>query len=109
LALGLLYWVGRAYQLHRPTTDHKGREPAPLKPISNNGASARRESMPHQVTDKSAVAEQSRVGEVEVALPPSASPSDMLLRRIAILLFILVAGLLTVFGYYASSICITVV
>jgi len=65
--------------------------------------------MPHQVTDKSAVAEQSRVGEVEVALPPSASPSDMLLRRIAILLFILVAGLLTVFGYYASSICITVV
>ena len=29
--------------------------------------------------------------------------------RIAILLFILVAGLLTVFGYYASSICITVV
>jgi predicted PurR-regulated permease PerM len=33
----------------------------------------------------------------------------MLLRRIAILLFILVAGLLTVFGYYASSICITVI
>ena len=65
--------------------------------------------MPHQVTDKSAVAEQSQMGEVEVALPPSASPSDMLLRRIAILLFILVAGLLTVFGYYASSICITVV
>ena len=32
-----------------------------------------------------------------------------LLRRIASLLFILVAGLLTVFGYYASSICITVV
>src|SRR5271166_5347147 len=60
-------------------------------------------------TDKSAVAEQSQMGEVEVALPPSASPSDMLLRRIAILLFILVAGLLTVFGYYASSICITVV
>jgi len=30
-------------------------------------------------------------------------------RRIATLLFILVAGLLTVFGYYASSICITVV
>ena len=65
--------------------------------------------MPNQVTDKSAVAEQSQVGEVEMALPSSASPSDMLLRRIAILLFILVAGLLTVFGYYASSICITVV
>jgi predicted PurR-regulated permease PerM len=32
-----------------------------------------------------------------------------LLSRIAILLFILVAGLLTVFGYYASSICITVI
>jgi hypothetical protein len=29
--------------------------------------------------------------------------------KILILLFILVAGLLTVFGYYASSICITVV
>jgi predicted PurR-regulated permease PerM len=65
--------------------------------------------MPNQVTDKSAVTEQSRVREVGMALPSSASPSDMLLRRIAILLFILVAGLLTVFGYYASSICITVV
>jgi predicted PurR-regulated permease PerM len=39
----------------------------------------------------------------------STSPSDVLLRRIAILVFILVAGLLTVFGYYASSICITVI
>jgi len=66
--------------------------------------------MPDQVTDKNAVAEQSGTREVEVALPTSASPYDnMLLRRIAILLFILVAGLLTVFGYYASSICITVV
>src|ERR1700719_4365062 len=69
----------------------------------------RRECMPNQVTDKSAATEQSGVREVEIALPSSASPSDMLLRRIAILLFILVAGLLTVFGYYASSICITVV
>jgi predicted PurR-regulated permease PerM len=65
--------------------------------------------MPNQVTDKSAVTEQSRVLEVEMALSSPASPSDLLLRRIAILLFILVAGLLTVFGYYASSICITVV
>ncbi len=65
--------------------------------------------MPNQVTDKSAVTEQSQVRALEMALPSSASPSDMLLRRIAILLFILVAGLLTVFGYYASSICITVV
>jgi predicted PurR-regulated permease PerM len=46
---------------------------------------------------------------MEMALPSSTSPSDQQLRRIAILLFILVACLLTVFGYYASSICITVV
>ncbi len=46
---------------------------------------------------------------VEFVMPPSTSPSEALLRRIAALLFILVAGLLTVFGYYASSICITVV
>ena len=65
--------------------------------------------MPNQVTDKSAVTEQSQVRALEMALPSSASPSDVLLSRIAILLFILVAGLLTVFGYYASSICITVV
>jgi predicted PurR-regulated permease PerM len=65
--------------------------------------------MPIQVTDKSAVTEPSRVGEAEMVPPSSASPSDLLLRRIAILLFILVAGLITVFGYYASSICITVV
>jgi predicted PurR-regulated permease PerM len=56
-----------------------------------------------------AVPGESQVSVVEVALPPSASSSDTLLRRIAILLFILVAGVLTVFGYYASSICITVV
>jgi predicted PurR-regulated permease PerM len=65
--------------------------------------------MPDQVTNKSAIAEQSQVRVVEVALPSSTSPSDKLLSRIAILLFILVAGVLTVFGYYASSICITVV
>ena len=44
-----------------------------------------------------------------MGLPSSTSASDLLLRRIAILLFVLVSGLLTVFGYYASSICITVV
>jgi predicted PurR-regulated permease PerM len=65
--------------------------------------------MPDQVTDKSAAAEQIQVRALEMALPSSTSPSDMLLRRIAMLLFILVAGLLTVFAYYASSICITVV
>ena len=54
-------------------------------------------------------AEQSQVGMVETALPFSTPPSDELLSRITILLFILVAGLLTVFGYYASSICITVI
>ena len=46
---------------------------------------------------------------VETALPFSTPPSDKMLSRITILLFILVAGLLTVFGYYASSICITVI
>jgi len=65
--------------------------------------------MSDQVTNKIAVAEQSQVRVVETALPSSTSPSDELLRRIATLLFILVAGLLTVFGYYASSLCITVV
>ena len=57
----------------------------------------------------SAVAEQSQVRVVEMGLLSSASSSDKLLRIIAILLFVLVVGLLTVFGYYASSICITVV
>jgi len=58
---------------------------------------------------KSADAEQSQVRAAELALPSSTSTSDMLLRRIASLLAILVAGLMTVFGYYASSICITVI
>src|SRR6202045_1057100 len=64
--------------------------------------------MSDQVANK-AVAEESRLRVVEMALPPSTSASDKLLSRIATLLFILVAGLLTVFGYYASSICITVI
>jgi predicted PurR-regulated permease PerM len=65
--------------------------------------------MSDQVMNESAAADQSQVGLVETALPSSTAPSDMLLRRISALLFILVAGLLTVFGYYASSICITVI
>jgi hypothetical protein len=65
--------------------------------------------MSDQVTNMSAVAEQSQVRVVEMALLSSASSSDKLLRIIAIPLFVLVVGLLTVFGYYASSICITVV
>jgi predicted PurR-regulated permease PerM len=44
-----------------------------------------------------------------MALLSSISMSEKLLRRIAALLFMLVTGLMTVFGYFASSICITVV
>jgi predicted PurR-regulated permease PerM len=65
--------------------------------------------MSKQVIDMSAVSERSQVQVVEIAPPSSLSTSDKLLRRIATLLFLLVAGMLTVFGYYASSICITVV
>jgi hypothetical protein len=65
--------------------------------------------MSDQVADKSLVNERRQARVVEMALPSSISPSDRLLRRIATLLFLLVAGMLTVFGYYASSICITVV
>ncbi len=57
----------------------------------------------------SEVAEQTQAHAVEMAALPSISTSEKLLRRIATLLFILVMGLMTVFGYYASSICITVV
>jgi predicted PurR-regulated permease PerM len=57
----------------------------------------------------SEIAEQTRADAVEMAMLPAISTSEKLLRRIATLLFILVMGLMTVFGYYASSICITVV
>lgn len=50
--------------------------------------------MSNQVKNKSTVAHQSDVRTVEIALPASTSTSDQLLRRIATLLFILVAGLL---------------
>jgi predicted PurR-regulated permease PerM len=56
-----------------------------------------------------ATAEGSQVGMAEMAPPSSAPSSDKLLSRIATLLLILVAGSLTIFGYYASSICITVI
>jgi predicted PurR-regulated permease PerM len=65
--------------------------------------------MSDQVTNKRTVAAQNQQPVMEIALPSSISTSDRLLRRIATLLFLLVAGMLTVFGYYASSICITVV
>jgi predicted PurR-regulated permease PerM len=64
--------------------------------------------MSDQVTNKP-VAEEIELRAVEMVLPPPTSASDNLLSRIATLLFVLVAGLLTLFGYYASSICITVV
>jgi predicted PurR-regulated permease PerM len=57
----------------------------------------------------SEIAEQRQAEAVEMAVLPAISTSEKLLRRIAALLFILVMGLMTVFGYYASSICITVV
>jgi AI-2E family transporter len=64
--------------------------------------------MAEQVANMSTVAEQSQARMLEMMPPSSTSSSDKLLRRIAALLFVLVAGVLTVFGYYASSICITV-
>jgi hypothetical protein len=72
--------------------------------LSANGASALRKRISDQVTNKNAVPEESQVRVLEMALASPASSSDMLLRRIGTLLLILVAGLLTVFGYYASSI-----
>src|SRR5450755_1013488 len=69
----------------------------------------RRKRMPGQVRNMSTAAEPNQVSLAEMAPPSSTSSSDKLLSRIATLLFILVAGVLTVFGYYASSICITVV
>jgi predicted PurR-regulated permease PerM len=68
----------------------------------------REKRMSDQVTNKP-VAEEIELRAVEMVLPPPTSASDNLLSRIATLLFVLVAGLLTLFGYYASSICITVV
>jgi predicted PurR-regulated permease PerM len=62
-----------------------------------------------EVVNNGAPPEQDELRVVEIALPPSTSRSGKQLGRIATLLFILVAGLLTVFGYFASSICITVV
>ena len=64
--------------------------------------------MSGQVRNMSTSAEPNQVSTSEMAPPSSTSSTDRLLSRIAILLFILVAGVLTVFGYYASSICITV-
>jgi len=73
------------------------------------GTLARRNYMSDQTMNKSAVTEQNRARVMEMELPSSTSTPEELLRRIATLLFVLVAGLLTAFAYYASSICITVV
>jgi predicted PurR-regulated permease PerM len=64
--------------------------------------------MSDQVTKKT-VAEESQLRVVEMAPPSSTPRSDNWPRRIVTLLLILVAGLLTLFGYYACSICITVI
>jgi predicted PurR-regulated permease PerM len=104
--------LARAYTYQARERITSSQEPAPQSRLAPrppaNGASVGRKRMSDQATNK-AVADESQGRTVEVALPSSTSSSDTLLRRIAILLFILVAGLLTVFGYYASSICITVV
>jgi hypothetical protein len=47
-----------------------------------------------QVTNKSTVAGQNQHRVIEIAVPSSISTSDRLLRRIATLLFLLVAGML---------------
>jgi predicted PurR-regulated permease PerM len=65
--------------------------------------------MTDPVTSKSAVGEEIQARAVEMAPPIATSSSDKVLRTIAALLFVLVAGVLTVFAYYASSICITVI
>jgi predicted PurR-regulated permease PerM len=61
------------------------------------------------IINETAVGDHIQVEVVEPARPFHTSTSEELLRRIATLLFVLVAGLLTVFAYYASSLCITVV
>jgi uncharacterized protein YjbJ (UPF0337 family) len=99
-------------QAHKPTTSSQ--EPAPHSRVKGqnlspaNGTSVGRKRMCDQVANMSAVAEQGQVRVPEMASPSLISSCDKLLSRIAILLFVLVAGVLTVFGYYASPICITV-
>ncbi len=65
--------------------------------------------MTDKATNDTAVTDRTQVDVAETPRPSQTSTSEELLRRIATLLFILVAGLLTVFAYYASSLCITVV
>ncbi len=76
---------------------------------SADGTFTRSQGVADQIMSTSIIVEDSNVGVVGTALPSSTSISGELLRRIATLLLILVAGMLTVFGYFASSLCITVV
>jgi hypothetical protein len=54
--------------------------------------------MSGQVTDMSTAAEPSKVSIPEMTTQSPSSSADKLLTRIALLFFILVAGLLRVFG-----------
>src|SRR5579863_541274 len=66
--------------------------------------------MSNQIENESVIEDPSHTRVI--AMEPAASTStasEALLRRIATLLFILVAAVLAVFSYFASSICITVV
>ena len=66
--------------------------------------------MSNELTNLNAVGDERQVGGVEIVPAASTSTtSEALLRRIATLLFVLVAAVVAVFSYFASSICITVV
>jgi len=66
--------------------------------------------MSNELTNLNAVGDERHVGGVEIVPAASTSTtSEALLRRIATLLFVLVAAVVAVFSYFASSICITVV
>jgi len=80
-----------------------------ISPVSGNVASPCEKRMCDQVTNEGVIASESQTSVIETGRTSPASTSEKLLRRIASLLFILVAGLLTVFAYYASSLCITVI
>jgi hypothetical protein len=73
-------------------------ECAPWYSIRPKDAEPSAENMSNQLTDKNSVVEQTQASVPEMMPPLSISPSDRLLRRIATLLFLLVAGMLTVFG-----------
>ena len=65
--------------------------------------------MSDQGANESEMPDLSLVREIEMAPASKPTTSETLLRRIATLLFVLVAAVVAVFSYFASSICITVV